>query len=116
MDYGLNHKYSLHILHGMLIKHGLNGVMNYTIWVWKYVSGGYSGDINAPWKMSPSILGIGILHSFGHSQHGCVSSASALCGGVNIWRLVVKEGTRLPLWFNSVVLFVQFGVQAYSSS
>ena len=58
--------------------------MNYTIWVQKYVNGGHDGDINTPWKTWPSILGLGLLHWFFHLQHGYVSSAFALCGGVEL--------------------------------
>ena len=60
--------YSMHTLHGTLIRLGfvLKGDMNYTIWVLKYVNGGQGGDINAPWKLWPSSLGLGLLHWFGH--------------------------------------------------
>ena len=53
--------YSIHILHGTLIRLGymLKGDINYTMWVLKYVNGGHGGDINALWKSWPSILGLG---------------------------------------------------------
>ena len=82
------------------------------------VNGGQGGDINAPWEMWPSILGIGILHSFGHSQHECVSSASALCGVVKIQsfghdgRCVSLSGLTLLfvclVWFQCVLLIMDF--------
>ena len=53
--------YSIHILHGTLVILGsvLKGDINYTMWVSKYVNGGHGGDINAPWMLWPSSLGIG---------------------------------------------------------
>ena len=53
--------YWIHILHGTLIRLGsvLNGDINYTMRVLKYVNGGQCGDINEPWKLWPSSLGLG---------------------------------------------------------
>ena len=79
--------YSIHIsglCNACCFENGLKGCMHYMIWVWKYVNRGQGGDINAPWKAWPSSLGLGILHWFGHLQHGCVSSAYPLSGGVKL--------------------------------
>ena len=54
--------YSIHILHGTLVRLGsmLKGDINYTMWVMKYVNGGHSGDLNVPLKSKPSILGLAL--------------------------------------------------------
>ena len=59
--------YLMHILYGMLIKHGswLKGCINYMLWVLIYVVGGKGGDINAHWNAQASRLRLGILCLFG---------------------------------------------------
>ena len=111
--------YSIHICglcNAGCFEHGLKGGMNYRIWVCKCVNGGQGGDINSPWKAWPSILGLGLLCWFVHSQHGCMSSSSALCGGVKVRRFDC-DGRYISLsgltmlfvclvWFQCVLLIV----------
>ena len=35
--------------------------------------------------------GLDYHDGLGHLQHGCVSSASSLCGGIKLWRLAIME-------------------------
>ena len=48
------------------------------------VNGGQGGDINALCEMWHPILRLGLLRSFGHSYHSCVSSSSVMCGGMGL--------------------------------
>ena len=59
--------YLIHMLYGTLIKQGsmLKGGINYILWVLNYVSGGQGGDINEPWGVWVSSLGLVLSQWFG---------------------------------------------------
>ena len=70
----------------MVLKQRLYGIMNYMIIGLERDIGGQGGDINAHGEMWNPRLGLGSLHWFGHSHHGCLCSAPAWCNGVKLRR------------------------------